>query len=213
MAISLDIFADPICPWCAIGKARLDRAEAAAGAAVFERRWRVFQLNPNMPAEGVDRRAYLEAKFGGPERARQIYGAIEETAEREGLGLHFDKISRTPSTLEAHRLLKWVAPLGGQDRVMDALMDFYFREGRDISERAVLLDCAERGGLERAVAEALFEGDAEIDAVRAEHEAAEAMGVSGAPTFVIGGARAASGALETTLWTQIINEIAQLETL
>ncbi len=208
MRISLDIFSDPICPWCMIGKTRLDRAEASRSGPVFERRWRVFQLNPDMPQEGVDRRAYLEAKFGGPDGAGRVYGAIEETAEREGLGLRFDRIARTPSTRDAHRVLKWVEPLGGQDAVMDALFNFYFREGADISDREVLLAAAEAGGLEREATERLLDGGAEIDVVAAEDEAARSIGVTGAPTFVIGGRHVAPGAIDSALWLRIINDIA-----
>lgn len=209
MQISLDIFSDPICPWCMIGKARLDRAEAERGAPIFQRRWRVFQLNPHMPPEGVDRRAYLETKFGGKEGADRVYGGIAATAERDGLDVDLDRIRRTPSTVNAHRLLKWVEPLGGQDAVMDALFDAYFRKGEDISAPSVLIRAGEAGGLDAATTETLLAGDAEREVVSAEDEMAREIGVSGAPTFIIAGQHVAPGALETSMWLQVIEELLQ----
>ncbi|MCI4664505.1 MAG: DsbA family oxidoreductase [Neomegalonema sp.] len=208
MTISLDIFSDPICPWCAIGKARLDRAEAQHGAPVFARRWRVFQLNPHMPPEGVDRRAYLEAKFGGPEGAQRIYGAIAETAEQEGLRFKFDMISRTPSTLDAHRVLRWAAAVDGQDAVMDSLFDFYFRHGADISDHDVLIDAAAAGGLEKDVTRRLLAGDSDREEALAEDATAREMGVNGAPTFVIDGRHVAPGAVGSDVWLRVIHDLA-----
>lgn len=211
MDISLDIYSDPICPWCLIGKTRLDRAEAAHGRPVFARRWRVFQLNPDMPAEGVDRRAYLEAKFGGADGARRVYGAIAETAERDGLEVRLDQITRTPSTRDAHRVIGWVAPLGGQDATMDVLFDLYFRQGVDISERDALLQAAAAGGLERDVAERLLDGDDGVAEVAADDASARRMGVTGAPTYVIAGRHVAPGAVDTPVWLDIIGQLAAVD--
>ena len=209
MAVTLDIFFDPICPWCLIGKTRLDRAETAFGRPAFERRWRVYQLDPAMPPEGADRAAFLASKFGGTEEAAKVYAAIEHVAEQDELGLRFDKITRRPSTVDAHRIVKFVEPLGTQDVVVETLFDLYFRQGADISDREVLVEAAALGGLEREVATKLLEGDAECEQVRHEANEARKAGITAVPTFVIAGERAASGALATEVWSGIIQELDQ----
>ncbi|MEL7173899.1 MAG: DsbA family protein, partial [Pseudomonadota bacterium] len=121
--ITLDIISDPICPWCYIGKTRLDRAIAAAGHNPFTPRWRMFRLNPDMPAEGMDRRQYLEAKFGGAEGADRVYGAIADAAKGDGLDVDLGAIQRTPQTLDAHRLIRWAGEAGfGETVVMDLFL-------------------------------------------------------------------------------------------
>ncbi len=205
--IPLDILSDPICPWCHIGMARLDAAVAEAGADPFRRRWRMFRLNPDMPPEGMDRRAYLEAKFGGPEGAAEVYGRIAETAADARLEVEFDRIARTPNTLDAHRLLLWAEAEDAQDAVARALFDAYFARGLDISEHPVLLDIAERAGLDRGVVARLLEGRSDIGALEAEEAEARQMGVSGVPCFVINGRYVLQGAQETETWVRVIREL------
>lgn len=206
MTVSLDIYSDPICPWCYIGKRRLDRAEAEAGR-VFERRWRVFQLNPDMPRGGMDRRAYLERKFGGPDGAARVYGAIERTARADGLEVRFDLIGRTPNTTDAHRVIRWAEASDGQDAVMEALFHAYFEAGEDISDIDVLVGAGENGGLEPALTRRLLNGDVDRGEVAAEEAAARAAGVSGAPTFLVNEKHVVQGAQETALWVNVISEI------
>ena len=122
--VKLDIISDPICPWCYIGKANLDRAIEETGLNPFDIEWRIFQLNPDMPREGADRKTYLETKFGGPERAQAIYGRIREAAAEAGLDVHFDKIQRTPNTMDAHRLIRWSQSTGNQGALVDQLFQF-----------------------------------------------------------------------------------------
>ena len=162
-----------------------------------------------MPPEGAEWAPFLARKFGGQEQAARVYDHIADTAAADGLDMQFEKIKRRPSTVDAHRVLRFVEPLGGQDRTADALFDFYFRQGADISDRDVLAEAAAAGGLERDVAKKLLEGDAERAEVLEESKSAREAGVSGAPTFVIGGSRVASGALETQLWRQVIDEMAE----
>ena len=112
--IKLEIISDPICPWCYIGKARLDQAIAETGIDPFDISWRIFQLNPDMPPEGMDRQAYLEAKFGGPAGAERVYSRVRQVAAESGLDLKFDAIPRTPNTFDAHRLIRWAKATGNQ---------------------------------------------------------------------------------------------------
>ena len=207
--VSLDILSDPICPWCYIGKARLDAALAEAGTDPFQQRWRIFQLNPEMPPEGMDRRAYLEAKFGGPEGAARVYDRIAREAEAAGLEIDFDRIERTPNTMDAHRLIRWSEATGTQPAVAEQLFVRYFRRGEDISDHDVLLDVAESSGMEREVVAALLAGDADRAELEAEDAEARRMGVTGVPTFVVAGRYVLQGAQETETWRRAIEEIEQ----
>ncbi|MGF1447741.1 MAG: DsbA family protein [Pikeienuella sp.] len=205
--IQLDILSDPICPWCYIGKSKLDAAVARTGTDPFVRRWRMFRLNPEMPAEGMDRRAYLEAKFGGPAGADQVYGRIAEVTRAAGLDADYTAIRRTPNTLDAHRLLRWAEAERAQDLVSDGLFAAYFRDGRDISERETLLEISERAGLVREVIDRLLDGPADREALEAEEREAREMGVTGVPCFVINGRYVLQGAQETETWVRVIEEL------
>lgn len=206
--IQLDVISDPICPWCWIGKTRLDRAIAAAGGPPpFEVRWRPFQLNPDMPREGMDRGAYLAAKFGGRERAAEVYARVVAAARETGLDLDPARIARTPNTLDAHRLVRWAGVEGRQNPVMDRLFELNFLEGRDISDPEALAEAGEAGGLDPAVTRELLASDADLEAVRAEDAAAREMGVSGVPTFIIAGRYVVQGAQDTELWGRVIADL------
>ncbi|MXU65850.1 DsbA family oxidoreductase [Oceanomicrobium pacificus] len=209
MTTTLDITSDPICPWCYIGKSYLDRALAQAPDHPFEIRWRPFQLNPDMPAEGMDRRAYLEGKFGGPEGAASVYGRIEETAKQAGLDIDFAAIKRTPNTIDAHRLIHWAGIEGRQPAVVAQLFRRYFREGQDISDHGVLTDVAEAVGMNAEATARLLSGEADRDEVRRADQMARDMGVQGVPTFIIGAHYALSGAQPPELWGQVIAEITE----
>ncbi|MEM6667713.1 MAG: DsbA family oxidoreductase [Pseudomonadota bacterium] len=207
MKIAIDILSDPICPWCYIGKTRLDQAMIERPDHPFEIRWRPFQLNPDMPAEGMDRRAYLERKFGGPEGAARVYGAIEQTAKDAGLQVRFDLIARTPNTIDAHRLIRWADSMDAQTPVVEDLFKRYFERGEDISDHGVLAEVAEIAGLDRAVIERLLATDTDSDAVREEDKTARGLGVSGVPTFIIDGRYVVPGAQDPELWVKTIDEI------
>ena len=205
--IKLDILSDPICPWCYIGKANLDRALSRHPDHPFEIEWHPFQLNPDMPAEGIDRRAYLEWKFGGAEGANETYGRIEEAAKAAGLTVNFEAIEKTPSTIDAHRLIHWAGLEGRQTAVVSALFKAYFVDGRDIGDRAVLLDIAGTTGLDRAMTERLFDTEADTDDIRARDSHARERGVTGVPTFVIGNQHVVPGAQPPELWDRVIDEL------
>ena len=205
--IKLDILSDPICPWCYIGKAGLDRALEARPDHPFSVEWHPFQLNPEMPREGIDRRAYLEAKFGGKENAVAVYARIAEAAEAAGLALNLEAIERTPNTIDAHRLIHWAAVEGRQTAAVSRLFRAYFEAGCDIGEKGVLLDIAEGIGLERDVIARLLESDADIAEIRARETHARKRGVTGVPTFVVANRHVRPGAQPTELWTQTLDEI------
>lgn len=207
--VPLDIISDPICPWCYIGKARLDAAIAEAGQNPFVQRWRIFQLNPDMPPEGMDRRAYLEAKFGGPDGAAQVYDRIAREAEGSGLKIDFDRIARTPNTMDAHRLIRWSETAGNQPAVAQQLFVRYFERGEDISDREILLDVAKSAGMERDVVARLLDSDADLAELRAEDAEARKMGVTGVPTFIVAGRYVLQGAQETATWVRAIGEIGE----
>ena len=206
--VQLDIISDPICPWCYIGKAQLDRAIAETGANPFDISWRIFQLNPDMPPEGMDRKRYLEAKFGGPDRAREVYARVEAAASDAGVEVHFDRIPKTPNTMDAHRLIRWSRTTGNQSALVDRLFRLYFAEGADISDHEVLLDAGGRVGMDRAVLARLLDGDADLDLLREEEDAARRMGVNGVPCFIVGGRYVLQGAQPAETWTRVIRELA-----
>ncbi|MDQ2088579.1 DsbA family oxidoreductase [Marimonas arenosa] len=206
--VKLDIISDPICPWCFIGKTQLDRALEQRPEHPFIVEWHPFQLNPDMPAGGMERRAYLEAKFGGKDGAYQAYQPIVEHAQKAGVEIEFDKIKRTPNTQDAHRLIHWAGIEGRQTPVVAALFRAYFQEGRDIGDHEVLADIADSAGLDAGVILRLLDTD-EDKAELAEKEAGfRKMGVNSVPTFIVAGQHAVPGAQPTELWLRVIDEIA-----
>jgi predicted DsbA family dithiol-disulfide isomerase len=206
--VKLDVISDPVCPWCYIGKTNLDRALERHAAHPFEIEWHPFQLNPDMPVGGVDRREYLETKFGGREKAAQIYARIDAAARAAGLEIDWGAIPRVPNTLDAHRLIHWAGLEGRQTPVVAALFRAYWREGRDIGDRGVLLDIAAGAGLDRAMTARLLESGADAEDIRARDAHARARGVSGVPTFVVANRHVVPGAQPPELWDEVIGEIA-----
>ncbi|MGC9369783.1 MAG: DsbA family oxidoreductase [Paracoccaceae bacterium] len=207
--VKLDILSDPICPWCFIGKALLDRALAERPDHPFTIEWHPFQLNPDMPAAGMDRRDYLETKFGGKEQAVQAYLPVQEAARNAGLDLDLGAIRRTPNTLNAHRLIHWAGIEGKQQAVVSFLFDAYFRQGQDIGDIDVLVGIAERAEMEGPAIRRLLEGDADLEAIRARDAHARARGVNGVPTFIVANYHVLTGAQPTELWLQVIDEIKE----
>ena len=206
--IRLEILSDPICPWCYIGKAGLDAALESRADHPFALSWHPFMLNPTMPPQGMDRREYLQTKFGPPETVVRAYLPVQQAAERLSLPMDLGAIRRTPSTLDAHRLIHWAGLEGRQTRVVSALFRAYFAEGRDIGDRAVLADLAEGAGMDRAQVARLLDSDADADDIRKADATTRAHGVRGVPTFVIGGEYVVTGAQDTGFWLRVIDELA-----
>jgi predicted DsbA family dithiol-disulfide isomerase len=197
--IKLDIFSDPICPWCFIGKAHLDRALESRPNHPFTIEWHPFQLNPEMPEGGMDRRAYLEGKFGGKENAIKAYMPVAEHAENAGLKMNLEGIKTTPNTINAHRLIHWAGIEGVQTPIVSALFKAYFIEGRDIGDIDVLADVADTGGMDAAVTRKLLLSDADL--------AARNMGINSVPTFIVAGQHAVPGAQPPELWQRVIDDV------
>ncbi|UWR24711.1 DsbA family oxidoreductase [Sulfitobacter sp. S223] len=205
--VKLDIMSDPICPWCYIGKAHLDRALSAHPDHPFVIEWHPFQLNPDMPPEGMDRRAYLEGKFGGKEGAVKAYAPVVEHAKNAGLNINFEGMQRTPNTMNAHRLIHWAGIEGRQTAAVSALFKAYFVDARDIGDVEVLSDIADGIEMDASVVARLLESDADIDDIRARDAHSRQMGISSVPTFIIGGKHAVPGAQPPELWAKVIAEV------
>jgi predicted DsbA family dithiol-disulfide isomerase len=197
IAPRIDVVSDAICPWCYIGKRQLERALALLEpqGLRFDVAWHPFQLNPDMPREGVDRAAYRIAKFGSAEKSRELDARITETAAGVGLEFHLDRLTRTPNTLDAHRAVWLAGQHGVQDAVMEALFRLYFIEGGDLGDRALLADTAAAAGLDRAALEAMYAGEEGLEVVLRGDAAARQGGISGVPSFLMGGYLLFSGAL------------------
>jgi predicted DsbA family dithiol-disulfide isomerase len=207
--VKLDIISDPICPWCYIGKTLLDQALAARPNHPFSINWHPFQLNPDMPREGMDRRAYLEAKFGGQEGAVQAYLPVVEKAKAAGLDINFEGIDRTPNTLDAHRLIHWAGIEDRQMAMAVALFKAYFEEGRDIGDRDVLADLADGLEMDAAVVRRLLDSDADEAEILERDKQFREMGITSVPTFIVNGEHAVPGAQDLELWVKVIDEITE----
>src|SRR5262245_24631606 len=180
MALLVDVLSDVICPWCYIGKRRLENAVAALDGPVGVR-WLPFQLNPAMPKEGVRRREYRTKKFGSWERSLELDARVVAVGQSEGIQFAFDRIERTPNTLDAHRLVGLADKEDVQDAVVEALFRAYFTEGRDISNRQSLLDVVAEAGLDRHGAEAVLNGDDGLEAIKEADAQARRFPVEGVP--------------------------------
>ncbi|MCR9107917.1 DsbA family oxidoreductase [Marivita sp. XM-24bin2] len=207
--VKLDIMSDPICPWCYIGKTNLDRALEQRADHPFLITWHPFQLNPDMPKKGMDRREYLETKFGGKDGAIKAYAPVVEHAEKAGLKINFEGIEKTPNTLDAHRLIHWAGIEGQQTPVVDALFSAYFVEGRDIGDPDVLADVADSSGMDASVVRRLLDTEEDTREIVERDAAARGMGITSVPTFIVAGQHAVPGAQPTELWLKVLDDIAQ----
>ncbi|NKX46713.1 DsbA family oxidoreductase [Rhodobacteraceae bacterium R_SAG8] len=205
--IKLDIMSDPICPWCYIGKAHLDRALESEPNHPFAIEWHPFQLNPDMPAEGMDRRAYLEGKFGGKEGAVRAYAPVVEHAEKAGLKINFEAMQRTPNTLNAHRLIHWAGIEGRQTAAVSALFKAYFVDARDIGDAEVLADIADGIEMDASVVTRLLATDEDMEDIRKRDAHSREMGINSVPTFIVGGRHAVPGAQPPELWKKVLAEL------
>ncbi len=203
--MKITIVSDTICPWCYVGKRRFERALAERQEITPEIEWRPFELNPQMPAEGLDRKTYMRAKFGGDERADKIYAAIRTAGEGENIPFAFDEITRVPNTIASHRLIAWSFPRGCQDEMVEALFKTYFLEGKDIGEIGVLVEVAGAAGLKKSEVQAYLASEDGIEETKAEASEAKLLGISGVPCFVFDGKYAVSGAQEPEVFSQVFD--------
>ncbi len=201
-AFTIDVVSDVVCPWCYIGKRRLEAALARLRETnpelPVEVRWHPFQLNPDMPSEGITRKRYVETKFGGAEGARRVYTRVGAAGTTAGIDFAFDAIAHQPNTLDAHRLITWgqERPEGDSDALVERLFRAFFLEGRPLGSREELARLAADAGYDEADARAFLDSDAMVSVVADADQRAREMGVSGVPFFILGGKVAVSGAQE-----------------
>ncbi|MCJ8310558.1 MAG: DsbA family oxidoreductase [Rhizobiaceae bacterium] len=215
--IQLDVVSDVMCPWCYIGKRRLEQALAELGGdgeeIEIELRWRPFQLDPTLPQEGRDRREYLEKKFGGPERAKEIYERIRQAGLEEGLEFNFDAIEVSPNTIDAHRVIRWASNEGQeiQDKLVERLFKDFFMDGAHLGKHEVLVDAARAAGMDESIVAALLATDQDREAVSQEIAVAQQMGVTGVPCFIIDNKYAVMGAQPADQIVGAIKQAAQMK--
>ena len=184
-SVTVDIIADLACPWCYLGLIRLDKARAMRPAIEVKLRWWPYMLNPQLPRDGMDRRTYLRAKFGGDAKAGQVYQRIEDAGRQEGMAFAFDKIRRTPNTVAAQRLILLAQGQGRGDQMIRALFKAFFEEGVDIGNMSEVRRLGEAAGLKRDEVDALFSSDAHSADIHRGHQRAEMMGVQGVPVYIV----------------------------
>jgi len=204
-ALTIDVVSDVVCPWCYLGKKRLERALAAETGAPIGVRWRPSQLDPSIPEGGVDRRRYMIDKFGDDGRIETIHARLEALGAEEGIAFAFDRIARAPNTLDAHRLIRWAFAAGAQDAVVDRLFKLFFEEGRDIGDCALLIETAVACGMDGEVVARLFAEGADEAEVRAEIAQAQSLGVTGVPFFIFAQRFGVPGAQSAEVLTTAID--------
>lgn len=209
--IRVEVYSDVICPWCLIGHHRLKQAIEQVPEVDCELIWLPFELNPDMPSEGMDRQAYLDTKFG-PQRAAEIYGNIARVLDQEGLDADTAKIKKTPNTFKAHRLLYLARQSGGSGekarKLKLAMFDAYFRDGRDIGSDDVLLDCALKAGLDEDQTKGWLQSDEGAHETRQLEARARQIGVQGVPFFILNGKLGVSGAQPPEILADALRQAA-----
>ena len=210
--MKIDIIVDTVCPWCYIGKKRFDRALSIRPQQDLQVGWRAFQLNPDMPTEGMDRRAYVAEKFGGLERAKTVHGSLARAGAEEGIEFNFSAIEKTPNTVNSHRLIRYAAEFDLQTPVVSAVFDAYFLEGKDIGDISVLTDISAEVGLDSDKTRNFLETDTDVESILAEDELARRLGVNGVPCFIVNRKYAVSGAQSPEVLVQVFDLANQDET-
>ncbi len=211
IGIRIDIVFDPVCPWCYIGKRRLEQAfDLRPGIEVMPL-WRPFLLNPEMPTSGIDRTAYLVKKFGGEARVSRVFGAIAEAGQSVEIGFAFDKIRRTPNTVNAHRLVRFAAFSGKAGDAVEALFHDYFVNGHDIGEIDALVALGGGLGFDAAALHGYLKSDEDVDLIYEENVRAHRLGINGVPVFVFNDILAISGAQEPRILARILDAAKETE--
>jgi len=216
MPVQVDIVSDVVCPWCFIGKRHLEQALATyrqrhPDAPAPDVRWHPFQLNPQLPAAGMPRAQYTAAKFGGPERAKEIYARVAAAGERAGIAFAFDRIEMQPNTIDAHRLMHRAEELGIQDAMADSLFSGYFLEGKNFTNRETLAELAQRAGMAAEEARRYLDSDEDRALIAEQDERARRIGVEGVPFFIFNQRLAVSGAQPAEILVDVM-ERAEAQT-
>ena len=206
--LAIEVVHDLVCPRCYLGVRRLFRTLTRRPDLLVEVTWRPFLLNPDMPRGGMSRSDYVLRKFGGEERARRMYASITDIGRVEGVMFRFDRIRRTPASVDAHRLVRWAAAFGRADEVVEAVFAAHFTDGRDIGDLAVLTAIAASCGLRPSSARSFLASNQEADAVHADNLRAHRLGINGVPCFVVSGCHAIAGAQEPEVLERLLDVAA-----
>jgi predicted DsbA family dithiol-disulfide isomerase len=206
----IDIISDTICPWCFVGKRRLAQALQQRPDLEADITWRPFQLNPDMPRQGMEREHYLTVKFGSEANSVEIYARVAEAGQSEGIAFNFAGIARTPNTLDSHRLIHWAGAAGAdiQDQVVEQLFSRYFLGGQDIGAHDTLIEIARDAGMDSAWVAETLTGDTDLDLVRREDQFAREIGVGGVPFFILDSKYAISGAQAPAVLLKAFEQVA-----
>ena len=205
--LTVDIVSDVVCPWCFIGKRRLENALAMAPDLDVDLRWRPFQLDATIPPGGLSRKEYMDRKFG-PDRAATVHDRVRAVGAEVGIPFAFEKITRSPNTLDAHRLLRWALDAGCQEMLKERLMQLYFVEGADVGDPEVLAKAAAECGMDADEVRRRLQSDEDVESVRAEIERIQKLGVYGVPFFIIDGKYGLSGAQPSEIIEQALRRAA-----
>ena len=207
--VRIDVISDVVCPWCFIGKRRLEKALALKPDIPVEVHWRPYFLNDWIPRAGISREQYLTTKFGSVERYKGIAQRVSQAAAAEGLTYAMDKMKRQPNTLDCHRLIRWAEIDGKAAEMKQKLMDLYFTQGADLTDRETLVKAAADVGLDAKVVREALASDKDIAEIEQEAQAAKESGIDGVPCFIFGGKFAVSGAQSPEHLAEAIERMAQ----
>jgi len=209
--MQIDVISDTVCPWCFIGKRRLQRAMEMRPGIAFDVKWRPYQLDTTVPRGGMDRQAYMRMKFGeDPNKIVEMYKLIAAEGAKDGIEFDFTSIQRRPNTLDSHRLIRWAEGHGVQDEVVERLFIAYFENGEDIGDVRVLADIADISGMDGVVTAQMLEEGTDLELVAREDQIAREMGVTGVPAMIFGGKLAVSGAREPQVLASVIDRVMEM---
>ncbi|WP_022719713.1 DsbA family oxidoreductase [Rhodopseudomonas sp. B29] len=206
--LQIDVVSDVVCPWCYIGKKRIEQALELAADVPVELTYRPFFLNPWVPREGIGRDEYLTTKFGSPERYKQLSGSVVEAAANEGLEYRPERVQRQPNTIDCHRLIHWADAIGRGPAMKQRLMELYFRDGGDLTDREVLVSAAAECGLDAEEVRSKLASGEDVELITAQAQEASEKGISGVPTFVFMQQYAVSGAQDPALLARAIRKLS-----
>ena len=211
MMITVDVISDTVCPWCLIGKRKLEAALTQRSDLDVSINWHPFQLHPDMPKEGMDRKTAIAAKFGSLENAQQLYQRVAAAGLEVDVAFKFDAIPRTPNTLDSHRLIYWAGQVGVQDAMVEILFNYFFLQGKDIGDHAVLLEAAVEAGMDVDVIKEKLASEEDLSVIRANEQQARQLGVEGVPFFVFNRKYALSGAQPPEAFLQVFDTLVEEE--
>ena len=205
--IQLDIYSDPICPWCYIGKIHLERALETFNETLFHIKWHPFQLNPEMPKNGMDRKKYLEQKFGSISGFASAYRPVIEHTKNFNIDLKLDKIQTTPNTMNAHRIINWAAIEDCKNQIVSELFKAYFVNGLDLGNNTILAKLASKYFMDKKSILRLLNSDNDISKIIDKDRTARRMGIKAVPMFIVADQYAVSGAQTADLWQTVVKDI------